>query len=136
MDSGRYINFKTTFIVFVFFIFFGISISGYAEDLKDPGIDSEIKSIWNEMVTRIVNKDIEGAIEYFTYSSRKRYREQFNMVAEKLPVIFSGMRYIEPVYIKDTEAKYRIRIKDANGERTVYIWFMKDFLGRWKIDKF
>jgi hypothetical protein len=46
------------------------------------------------------------------------------------------MRDIEPVYIKGDEAKYRVRINDNGRERTNYIWFRKDILGEWKIEKF
>ncbi len=109
---------------------------GYAENMADQRVDSELRSLWEEMINRLVERDIERALGYFAYSSRGRYREQFKLIEEGLSEIFSGMREIEPVYIKEDDAKYRIRIKDEGGELTGYIWFRRDVFGRWKIDKF
>jgi len=109
---------------------------GYAEDSVDHRVDSELKALWSGMVTRLIERDVEGALGYFSYSASGRYREQFNLIKERLPEIFAGMRDIEPVYIKGDEAKYRVRIREDGGERTGYIWFGKDILGQWKIEKF
>lgn len=127
---------KKTILVFTSLILLSAWIAGYAEDMADQRVDSELKSLWNNAVNHLINKDIEGALGYFVYSTRGRYREQFNLIGDRLPSLFSGMRDIEAVYIKGDEAKYRLRIKDEEGERTGYIWFRKDFLGRWKIEKF
>lgn len=127
---------KKTLLVFTSLLLLSIWIAGYAEDMVDQRVDSELKGLWNNAVNHLINKDIEGALVYFTYSTRGRYRDQFNLIGDNLPAIFSGMRDIEPVYIKGDEAKYRARTKDEGGDRTGYIWFRKDFLGRWKIEKF
>ena len=127
---------KKGLLVFTSLLILSIWIAGHAEDISDHRVDSELKVLWSEMVTRLIDKDIEGALEYFTYSTRGRYREQFSLIKDSLPAIFSGMRDIEPVYIKGAEAKYRVKMKDAGGEHTGYLWFRRDIFGRWKIDKF
>lgn len=109
---------------------------GYAEEGADQRVDAELKALWSGMVTHLLERDIEGALDYFSYSTRGRYKEQFNLIKDKLPEIFSGMRNIEPVYIKRDEAKYRVRIREDGGGHTGYIWFRKDMLGKWKIEKF
>ena len=127
---------KRTILIFISLLLLSVWMLGYAEDSAEQRVDSEIKALWSAMVTRLIEKDIEGALGYFSYSTRGRYREQFNIMKERLPEIFAGMRDIEPVYIKGDEAKYRIRIREDGGERTGYIWFGKDILGKWKIEKF
>ncbi|MDD5435060.1 MAG: hypothetical protein PH343_06495 [Nitrospira sp.] len=107
-----------------------------AEDTASSVVDTELKTIWNSMVTALTKKDIEGALDNFTYTSRWRYREQFKQAGDKLPEMASGMRNIEKVYIKVNEAKYRIRLNDNGKGYTGYIWFSKDMLGRWKVEKF
>ena len=127
---------KRTILIFISLILLSNWIAGHAENMADQKVDSELNTIWREMTNRLIEKDIEGALGYFAYSSRERYREQFSVIGDRLPMVFAGMRDIESVYIKDNEAKYRVRIKDASGGHTGYIWFRKDMSGRWKIEKF
>lgn len=127
---------RKNLFIFVLLLLFSGLITVYAEDVAEQRIDSSLRTIWNEMVARLSVGDIEGALEYFTYASRGRYREQFTSIRERLPALSSGMRDIEMVFIKGDEAKYRIKLKDRGGERTGYIWFRKDIFGRWKIEKF
>ncbi len=126
---------KTLFIV-TLIIVLSWSFIGYAGESTNTNIDKDLKAIWGSMINRLSAKDIEGALGYFTYGSRWRYKEEFTLIEEKLPEIFSTMREIESVYIKDDEAKYRVRIRNTHDEYTQYIWFRKDIFGRWKIDKF
>ncbi len=112
------------------------NLTSHAGESTDTNIDKELKAIWGQMINRLAARDIEGALGYFTYSSRWRYKEEFTLIEDKLPEIFPKMREIESVYIKDDEAKYRVRIRNNHDEYTQYIWFRKDIFGRWKIDKF
>lgn len=136
---GRYISFnllKKNLLFYLFLILLCTITSVYAADPPDLQSDVELKNIWNAMVTSLIKKDVEGALDNFTFISRWRYREQFRQAKDKLPEIFSGMRDIEKIYIKKGEAKYRIRIKENGKEYTNFIWFTKDLFGRWKIEKF
>ncbi len=135
MGKGDFLMKKKLFI-FLSLIFLSFIAEAHAADPPDFKLDAELKTIWTSMVTALTKKDIEGALDNFTYSSRWRYREQFRQAADKLPEMVSDMRNIEKVYIKLDEAKYRLRLQDNGKEYTSYIWFSKDILGRWKIDKF
>jgi hypothetical protein len=126
---------KNLFIV-TLIIVLSWSFTGYAGESTNTNIDKELKTIWGYMINKLTARDIEGALGYFGYSSRWRYKEEFTLIEEKLPEIFSKMQEIESVYIKDDEAKYRVRIRNTHDEYTQYIWFRKDIFGRWKIDKF
>ncbi|MBI5193932.1 MAG: hypothetical protein HZA08_10895 [Nitrospirae bacterium] len=132
--SGAYMKKKLLILLSLFLMFCSISV--YAADPPDSQSDVELKNIWNSMVTSLIKKDIESALDNFTLISRWKYHEQFKQVSDKLPEIFSGMRDIEKIYIKKGEAKYRVRFKENGREYTSFIWFTKDMLGRWKIDKF
>ena len=112
------------------------NLTGHAGESIDANIDKGLKVIWTSMLARLSAGDIEGAVGYFTYSSRWKYKEEFTLAKDKLPEIYAKMGNIEPVYIKDDDAKYRVRIRDEDNEYTHYIWFRKDIFGRWKIDKF
>ncbi len=127
---------KRTILIFISLLLLSVWMLGHAEDSAEQRVDSELKALWGGMVTRLIERDIEGALGNFAYSTRGRYREQFNLIKDRLPEIFTGMRDIEPVYIKGDEAKYRVRIREDGGGHTGYIWFGKDILGRWKIEKF
>lgn len=112
------------------------NITSHAGESMDAAVDKELKAVWASMIDRLSAGDIEGAIGYFTYSSRWKYKEEFTLAKDKLPEISAKMGNIEPVYIKDVDAKYRVRIRDEDNEYTHYIWFRKDIFGRWKVDKF
>lgn len=112
------------------------NITSHAGEAMDAVVDRDLKAVWASMMDRLSAGDIEGAVGYFTYSSRWKYKEEFTLAKDKLPEISAKMGKIEPVYIKDDDAKYRVRIRDEDKEYTHYIWFRKDIFGRWKIDKF
>ncbi len=102
----------------------------------EAAIDKDLKAIWASMINRLSAGDIDGALGYFTYSSRWKYKEEFTLVKERMTEMSSKMKKIEPVYIRDDEAKYRVRAGDSDDEYTYYVWFRKDIFGIWKIDKF
>src|SRR3990172_7490864 len=108
----------------------------HAGESIDANIDKDLKAMWVSMITKLSAGDIDGALKYITYSSRWKYKKQFTSVKDKLPEISSKIRKIEPVNIKNDEAKYRARIGNSNDEYTNYIWFRKDIFGIWKIEKF
>lgn len=112
------------------------NLTAHAGESMDAAVDKELKAVWASAIDRLSAGDIEGAIGYFTHSSRWKYKEEFTLANDKLPEISAKMGNIEPVYIKDDDAKYRVRIRNEDNEYTHYVWFRKDMFGRWKIDKF
>ena len=127
-------NRKLILLTIIFILSWDFTV--YAGESIDANIDKDLKAIWVSMITKLSAGDIDGALKYITYSSRWRYKKQFTSVEDKLPEIASKIRRIEPVYIKDFEAKYRARIGNPDDEYTHYVWFRKDIFGLWKIEKF
>lgn len=124
-------------LILLYIIFtLGLSFTVHAGESIDVNIDKDLKATWVSMINKLSAGDIEGALKYITYSSRWKYKKQFASVKDNLPEIASKIRKIEPVYIKDYEAKYRARIGNQDDEYTHYIWFRKDIFGFWKIEKF
>ena len=127
---------KHKLILLTVILLLGCNFTSHAGESRDAAVDRELKAVWASMIRRLSAGDIEGAVGYFTYSSRWKYKEEFTLAKDKLPEIYAKMGNIEPVYIKDDDAKYRVRIRDEDNEYTHYIWFRKDIFGRWMIDKF
>lgn len=127
---------KNKLIFVTFIIFLSWNLTANAAEGIDTAVDQELKSLWASMINKLQAGDVDGALGYFTDGSRWKYKEEFMLAKDKLPETSSNMGRIEPVYIKGDEAKYRVRIRDREGEYTHYIWFRKDISGRWKIDKF
>jgi YVTN family beta-propeller protein len=104
----------------------------------DP--DSSIKAKWNEMKSKLINGDIDGALNYFTPVSQNKYQQIFTLLGGQLPGVASGMADIEQVYAYGYKAKYRIKknelINGVNYLVTHYIYFVMDPYGNWYIDSF
>ncbi|MCC7203419.1 MAG: hypothetical protein IT393_12265 [Nitrospirae bacterium] len=127
---------KFRIILFIAMMVFVLDWTGLAGESIDASIDKELKSIWSSMITRLSSGDIEGALEYFTDASRWKYKDQFILAGDKLTELAAGMAKIDPVYIKVSEAQYRIRTMRPDDGHTYYIWFRRDKSGNWKIDRF
>ena len=125
---------KLLFLNIIFILSWNFTV--HAGEAIDANIDKDLKAIWVSMINRLSEGDIDGALGYITYSSRWKYKKQFTSVKDNLPELSSKIRKIEPVYIKNDEAKYRARIGNVDDEYTHYVWFRKDIFGIWKIEKF
>jgi hypothetical protein len=103
-------------------------------------IDSLLKEKWNGMKSRLVNSDVNGALEYFTLPSKDEYQEIFTRLSNELPAIATNMEDIEKVYMRENVAKYRIKkneeINGVNYRITHYIYFIQDAYGNWYVDSF
>jgi hypothetical protein len=108
---------------------------------NSQAIDSTLRSEWDNMKTGLASGDIEKALKDFTLSSStKEYGPIFTELKDQLPAIANRMAEIEPVYIKGSTAKYRIRrdqVIDGQIQTvTYYIYFVMDPYGNWWIDSF
>lgn len=103
-------------------------------------LDTLLQAKWNEMKSKLSERDIEGGLEYFIGQSRDLYRPAFTALSDQLPLIFADMSVIEMIYVKDKVAKYRIRrmqeIQGVPREITYYIYFSLGKDGLWKIQNF
>ncbi len=100
-------------------------------------IDREVKSIWQAMKISLVNKNIDKAIEYYHDETKQKYRDMYSAFGDKLPQLARELEDIQPIYIKENEAKYRLISKESYGGKVVDItypvYFVKDSNGSWKI---
>ena len=92
------------------------------------------------MKAALLAGDMEKGLSYIIRSAQSRYREAFQVIIEELPHIVSAMQPIELIHLVENAAKYRInRVHDVDGQQrtfSYYIYFTKDAIGNWKIDRF
>jgi hypothetical protein len=135
--TGPGIYYFTTLIVFSGHIYsdtIGVVVFN-AEDT-----DALIRHKWNGMKSRLIDSDINRAMDYFALPPKEKYTEIFTRLSSDLPAIANAMEDIEKVYIKDNLAKYRIKrdevINGVNSRITHYIYFVRDVYGNWYIESF
>ncbi len=109
--------------------------------LSREEMDALLKSKWEGMKAKLFDKDLTSAMEYFIEPSREVYQRAFEVIKDDLPGIVNGMRDIEPIFIRNNVAEYRIerlhRFEDGTEQTvTYYIYFVKDRDGLWRIDRF
>ncbi|MBI4688572.1 MAG: adhesin, partial [Nitrospirae bacterium] len=108
--------------------------------LNKNQLDNLLKAKWNAMKTALVNKDVNGALNYYTEESKQLYNDTFTALYSNLPQITQNMQDIQLVYSEGTMAKYRIRRNEVYAGQaidiTYYIYFVVDDKDIWKIHKF
>ncbi len=109
--------------------------------LSREEMDALLKSKWEGMKTKLFDKDLTSAMEFFIEPSREIYQKAFEVIRDELPQIVLEMKDIEPIFIRNNVAEYRIeRLHrfDDGTEKTItyYIYFVKDRDGLWRIDRF
>ncbi len=103
-------------------------------------LSNHLQSVWGGMKTAMINSDINQAANYFDEETRAKYVEIFSLISSQLSQLAADMRDIEPVYIGDGSAQYRIKRSEilAGNEYdvTYYIYFVKSEDGIWRILKY
>jgi len=118
------------------------SPSGKAElsEAEKRRIDAELRTLWETMKAALRVKDIEGALRCFTPTQQARYRTLFGATRDQLPQIVQAMEPIQPIYIEDPVAQYRLlRTELVNGQPTpitYYVYFIHMTDGTWRIRDF
>ncbi|MBI5406232.1 MAG: carboxypeptidase regulatory-like domain-containing protein [Nitrospirae bacterium] len=95
-------------------------------------VEEILKALWTKFKNDLIANNIEAALSIFTPETRGRYAEQFFLLGESLPDIFTNIGDIQIISLKDNLAKTRV----YEGEITHYVWFARDIYGQWKIHKF
>lgn len=89
------------------------------------------------MKSALVNKNIEKAIEYYHPETKQHYRNIYSAFGDKLPQIAQELGDIQPIYIKENDAEYRLVSKELYGGKTLDmsypVYFIKDVDSKWKI---
>ena len=103
-------------------------------------LDIVLNAKWNGMKSMLISGDIDGALEYFAMPSRNEYQQIFTIISDELHAMATGMEDIEPIYMKEKVAKYRIKkdeeIGGVNYLITYYIYFARNAYGHWYIQSF
>jgi hypothetical protein len=103
-------------------------------------LDVLLQAKWNGMKAALISEDIEQSLTYYQEGSKERYQEIFDVLAENISTIASGMGEIELVYVNEKIAKYRIikqeTIQGQVYDITYFIYFNKGLDGIWKIESF
>jgi hypothetical protein len=63
----------------------------------DEKVDKELKTIWCDMKSALINKNIEKAIEYYHAETKENYRDIYTAFGDKLPEIL-----LHTLYKQDT----------------------------------
>lgn len=103
-------------------------------------LDALLQGKWGDMLTAMGNQDITGTLNYYVEDTKQLHNELYTALYDQLPQLALDMQVIEPVYIKEHIAKYRLRQDEMYGGQlrtfTYYIYFNKDKNGIWKIYRY
>lgn len=129
----------STTLIFLILTMLTISCAGLTGK-TDAELDALLRAKWKDMKNNLASGNIEGAIKYFSQLTRERYTQIFTAIGPGLPGLAAQMGDIEPVYMRDSLVKYRVKRDEViNGEQvkiTHYIYFSKGLFGLWYIDSF
>ncbi|MEW6416696.1 MAG: fibronectin type III domain-containing protein [Nitrospirota bacterium] len=104
--------------------------------LNKDQLDTLLKAKWNVMKIALINRDIEGAVSYFSANSQDVYREQFTDLSSVLDVIGNELGQIQLVNIENNRAEYEIIVTRNDITYSFHLLFVNDLDGLWKIGRF
>jgi len=108
--------------------------------LSKTEMDTLLKDKWEEMKVALVKQDIDGALKYYLEGSQQLYTDIYTAFYDQLPQLAQEMNDIQPIYVKSSTAKYRLREHKMYGGNmetiTYYIYFVLDKDGLWKIYRY
>ena len=89
------------------------------------------------MRSRLINGDIDGALEYFHSFEKKEYKMIYRIIEDKEPGGISAVakELPDPTLVKmDANTATYILLREEDGRKMGYtLLFAKDFDGSWKI---
>jgi hypothetical protein len=100
-------------------------------------LERQLSTTWNNMRQALKVRNIEGALAYFTESTRDSFRDQFTAMKKDLPEIAKEMGEARLVkFEEDSIAECDIR-RVENGETYSFmLQFVRDYDGIWRIRTF
>ncbi|MDO9465206.1 MAG: Ig-like domain-containing protein [bacterium] len=99
-------------------------------------IKSAEETALNPMKDKLTDKNVEGALEYFSEEVKEKYREILTDLEDELPQIAQDMDDMTLISINGDVAEYIItRIEDGEGIG-YFIYFKRDENGEWKLQSF
>jgi YVTN family beta-propeller protein len=102
-------------------------------------LDLVLKSAWNNMKASMIVQNVDGAISYFSESTKVRYKELYTAIFAQLPQVAQGMGAIDYLGYNGDIAIYRIKRKDIIDSQEQLISYRIYFAlenGKWVIYKY
>jgi hypothetical protein len=105
--------------------------------LNPSEVDSLLKAKWNGMKGKLVDGDIEGALEFFASRPKQRYRQIFEFIEANVPggISAEATNLPEPILIevRGDRATY-VLVREEDGKTIEYtLYFLKDTSGIWRV---
>ncbi len=99
-------------------------------------LDALLRTKWEGMRQALAQNDVNGAVSYFSESTKESYREMFTILSDSLTEIEQELSDIQFIDIMKNAAECDIRITRDGNEYSFYLLFIKDVDGLWKIKSF
>ncbi len=112
------------------------TVTGFVNVLSREEMDSLLRSKWEGMKARLLEGDVEGAMDFFNESKREAYRRLLKALSANLPAIVSEMSDIQLIQYTAGAAIYDLRAVRQGEAYSFPLMFEKDINGIWKITSF
>jgi len=125
-------------VLLAIFIRFGYDTTYGTEENKSvtpskDEVQATLQTIWGEMITALINGDVEGALKYFVAASRDKYRKKFTDPESNIKSIFLSIKELKVHSVNERVAECgAIRI-ETGGTYSYPVTFVQDENGIWKI---
>lgn len=104
--------------------------------LSREELDYLLRSKWEGMSGRLLEGDVDRAMEFFNESKGEAYRRLLKRLSAHLPAIVSGMSDIQLIEYRDRAIFYDIQTSIKGEAYSFPLRFEKDINGIWKITSF
>ncbi|MBW2358729.1 MAG: hypothetical protein JRF21_08570 [Deltaproteobacteria bacterium] len=109
--------------------------------VMDQGeLDALLRAKWEAMKSALIAGDIEGALSYHYQGLRDKYEAIYTLLGSDLAIKVQQMQDIQFIYATGDRALYRIkRDHDIDGQTvtvTYHVYFSKDRIGLWQLERY
>lgn len=131
---------KILYIIIFMAILFNLALSGDAlsaeKEINKDNLKSLLKQKWERVKGALKQKDIEGALGYFSEQSKPKYRQIFEALKDQLPAIMDTYIEFNIISISENTAEYEM-VSEENSKRYSHPGrFVKDYDGVWRFKDF
>ena len=104
--------------------------------LDQAELDALLRVKWEGMKTALAQNDIDSAVSYFDDFSKDAYRKSFTSLSQLLPQIAQELGDVQFIRMMKNSVEYDIRRIRNGKEYSLYLLFVRDEDGLWKIRSF
>ncbi|MBU5613524.1 carboxypeptidase regulatory-like domain-containing protein [Geomonas azotofigens] len=113
--------------------------SGSITVMSRSQLEVLLQGKWEGMKSKLMAKDVEGAVAHLLTSAQNAYRTGFTAYVDKLPLLAQDLPSIELVYASEQRAKARLfREETVKGQKVVIgypVYYIQED-GTWKLVNF